>query len=128
GPFHLSRPRLHDRLASGLEGRATIVLAGPGYGKTSLVSRFIRDLGADSVWYTLDSADRDPWTLLRYLVAGIKEHAAEFGEKIEDLWREPRPSADEVERLVDVLVSDAEETLEGRLVIVLDEIHHLESS
>src|SRR5207249_8295555 len=29
GPFHLSRPRLHDRLASGLEGRATIVLAGP---------------------------------------------------------------------------------------------------
>jgi len=50
GPLHLPRPRLHDRLASGLEGHATFVVAGPGYGKTGPVARFLRDLGGGSVW------------------------------------------------------------------------------
>ena len=64
GPFHLKRSRLENRLRAGLEGRATAVLAGPGYGKTSLVAGFLRDLGGDTVWYSLDASDRDPWIFL----------------------------------------------------------------
>lgn len=128
GPFHLARPRLHERLMAGLEGRATIVIAGPGYGKTSLVARFVQDLDADSVWYSLDIADRDPWMFFRYLIHGIKEHIPEFGERSEGLWNDPRPPSDHFERMVDLLVSEAEESVEERLVIVLDEIHCLESS
>ena len=105
-PTHLTRPRLHERMAAGLEGRATVILAGPGYGKTSLAARFIQDLGGDSVWYSLDAADRDPWMFFRYLVHGIREHAPEFGDRIEGIWKDPRPPSDEVERLVDILVSE----------------------
>ena len=125
GPLHLPRPRLHRRLASGLEGRATFVVAGPGYGKTGLVARFLRDLGGDSVWYWLDPSDRDPWMLFRYLIQGVKEHAPEFGERSEGLWDSLRSASDEPERLADIFMSDAQESLGGRLVIVLDNAQHL---
>lgn len=128
GPFHLVRPRLHDRLKNSLEGRATIVMAGPGYGKTSLMGRFAQEIDGDLIWYSLDSSDRDPWMFFRYLIHGIKEHVPEFGERSEGLWKDPRPPSDQFERMVDLLVSEAEENLEDRLVVVLDEIHSLESS
>ena len=126
GPFHLRRPRLLERLAAGLGGRAAVVLAGPGYGKTSLVARFLHEQGGDSVCYTLDPTDRDPWKFLRYLIQGVKEHVPEFGERTEGLWMDLRSRSDEVERLADLFIRDAEELLGGRLVLVLDEVHHLE--
>src|SRR5262245_53310806 len=128
GPFHLSRPRLHERLAAALEGRATVVVAGPGYGKTALVAKFLQELKGDAVWYSLDAADRDPLLFFRYLVHGIREQASEFGERSEEAFGELRPSASDVERLVDVFVNEAEEVLGGRLTVVLDGIHHLEAS
>lgn len=105
-----------------------MVVAGPGYGKTALVAKFLQELGGDSVWYSLDAADRDPLLFFRYLVQGIREQAADFGERSEEAFTELRPSASDVERLVDVFVSEAEEVLGGRLTVVLDGIHHLEAS
>src|SRR5262245_57367341 len=60
GPLHLRRPRLMDRLRAGLDRRATVVLAGPGYGKTALLSHFLQESGEESVWYSLDRTDSDP--------------------------------------------------------------------
>jgi ATP/maltotriose-dependent transcriptional regulator MalT/DNA-binding SARP family transcriptional activator len=128
GPFHLRRPRLLERMPSCLEGRATLVLAGPGYGKSSLVARFLQEQGGDSVWYWLDPTDRDPWMFFRYVIQGVREHAPEFGERTEGLWMDLRSRSDEAERLADLFISDAEESLGGRLILVLDEVHHLEES
>ncbi len=128
GPFHLARPRLADRLSAGLAGRATVVLAGPGYGKTSLVARFLQDMGGDSVWYWLDASDRDPWIFFRYLIQAVKAHVPEFGSRAEGLWKDLRARSDEVERLADIFISDAAESLGGRLIVVLDEVQHLDGS
>lgn len=128
GPYHLARPRLLERLKAGLAGRATVVLAGPGYGKTSLVARLLKEVDGDTVWYWLDPTDRDPWMFFRYLIQGIKEHAPDFGERSAGLWDSLRASSDEVERLADIFISDAAESLGGRLTVVLDEVHHLDQS
>jgi len=125
GPLHLPRPRLHRRLASGLEKRATVVVAGPGYGKTGLVARFLRDLDGDSVWCWLDPSDRDPWMFFRYLIHGVQEHTPEFGERSEGLWDSLRSRSDEPERLADIFIGDAQESLGGRMVLVLDNVQHL---
>lgn len=117
-----------DRLSSGLEGRATIMLSGPGYGKTSLVGRFLHEHEEDSVWYWLDPTDGDPRTLFRYLIRGIKEHAPDFGERSELLWKDLRTHPFEVERLADIFMSEAEESLDRRIVLVLDGVQHLEGS
>jgi LuxR family maltose regulon positive regulatory protein len=126
GPHHVARPRLMERLRSGLEGRATCVVAGPGYGKTTLVGRFLSELEGDAVWFWVDASDRDPWMLFRYLGRGLKEHAPEFGERSAGLWNELLSHGGEVERLADIFIKDAEESLGGRLVLVLDGVHLLE--
>ncbi|OLC53774.1 MAG: hypothetical protein AUH92_05270 [Acidobacteria bacterium 13_1_40CM_4_69_4] len=118
GPLHLARPRLHRRLAGGLDRRATVVVAGPGYGKTGLVARFLSELGGDSVWCWLDPA-------FRYLIQGVKDHTPEFGERSEGLWDSLRSRSDEPERLADIFIGDAQESLGGRMVLVLDNVQHL---
>jgi ATP/maltotriose-dependent transcriptional regulator MalT/DNA-binding SARP family transcriptional activator len=128
GPLHLPRPRLMRRLRAGLERRATVVLAGPGYGKTALVARFLQESGEDSVWYSLDPSDRDPAVLFRYLMQGMKEHAPEFGERSQGLWEALRFRPQEAERLADIFIADAQESLAGRIVLVLDGVQHLEGS
>lgn len=128
GPHHLSRPRLLDQLQSGMKGRATVVAAGPGYGKTSLVAEFLQRRGGDSVYYRLDASDRDPWIFFRYLVQGIREHVPEFGERGEGLWTDPRGGSTEVERLADVFIRDAEESLGGEMTLVFDELQNLDPS
>ncbi len=128
GPLHLRRPRLMDRLRAGLERRATVVLAGPGYGKTALLAQFLQESGEDSVWYSLDPSDRDPSVFFRYLVQGIAEHAPEFGERSQGLWETLRCRPQEAERMADVFIGDADESLSGNIVLVLDGVQHLEES
>src|SRR5258705_7673329 len=114
GQLHLRRPRLMDRLRAGLEGRVTVVQAGPGYGKTELLAQFLRESGEDSVWYSLDPSDRDPSVLFRYLVMGITEHAPEFGERSQALWESLRCRPQEAGQMADVLIGDPDESLGGR--------------
>jgi len=128
GPFHLRRARLHDALKEGLDRRATAVVAGPGYGKSALVARFLQEAGSDTVWYSLDEGDRDPAVFFRYLMQGLREHAPEFGERIEWLWKDARPRSRRPEELADVFMGEAEEALGGRFLVVLDQVDALEGS
>src|SRR5882762_2549085 len=128
GQMHLRRPRLMDRLRAGLDRRLTVVLAGPGYGKTALLARFLQESREDSVWYSLDFSDRDPSVFFRYLAQGIAEHAPEFGERSQGLWDALRCRPQEAERMADVFIGDAEESLSGSIVLVLDGVQHLEGS
>jgi DNA-binding SARP family transcriptional activator len=125
GRYHLRRLRLEDRLAAGLIGRATLLTAGPGYGKSSLAARFLQERGGDSVWYRLDSFDRDPWMLFRYLIEGIRQHVPEFGERSENVREALRSGGGLVERLTDTFIRDAEESLEGQVILVMDDVHHV---
>ncbi|HEU5181501.1 MAG TPA: BTAD domain-containing putative transcriptional regulator, partial [Candidatus Polarisedimenticolia bacterium] len=128
GKFHLIRPRLEDRLRSSLERRATVILAGPGYGKTSLAARFLREWEGESIWLSLDASDRDVWLVFRYLIRGLREHAPEFAARTEQVWQDRRARPEEVESLCDLFISDAEESLGEKFLIVLDDVHHLESA
>ena len=76
----LSKPSLtdtvfRDRLQPVLEElknkKLTTVIAGAGYGKTTLVSQACADQGSKTIWYRLDSMDKDFITFLHYLVAGF---------------------------------------------------------
>jgi len=128
GPHHLTRPRLLEKLHEGLKGRATIIAAGPGYGKTSLAAEFLQRHRGDSVYYRLDALDGDPLVFFRYLIHGLREHVPEFGERSQGFWSEPADRPVEAARLSDVFIRDAEEYLGGEMVLVLDDVHNLDAS
>jgi LuxR family maltose regulon positive regulatory protein len=56
------RPRLLGMLEEGLDRRVTLVSAPAGYGKTILLSQWLRSREVDSffAWVSLDEQDDDP--------------------------------------------------------------------
>ena len=126
GPYHLVRERLRTKLLRGLDGRATLVLGGPGSGKSALVSQFVQERKLQAVWYRLDRTDSDAATFFRYLVAGLRRWAEELGVQSESIRERLAARPEEVERLADVVIRDAEESLTGRVLLVLDGVEALD--
>ncbi len=127
----LRRGRLVDRLSEGLADpnrRGTAIVAGAGYGKTTLVSQFLQESDLDAVWYSLDASDRDPSVFFRYVIEGIREHCEDFGRLAARLLEDTASLSQRIERLVDVLINDMNETLSSRVCLVLDDFHELDDS
>src|SRR5574340_295631 len=64
----VSRPRLMEKLDAGLERPLILVSAPAGYGKTTLVSSWLRETGIASAWLSLDEDDNELRRFLQYLV------------------------------------------------------------
>ena len=124
----LRRPRLTERLRSNDETPVTLVAADAGYGKTTLVSDFLRDQPRPYVWYQLDHTDADPIVFLNYVAQGIRGIEEDFGEALisylaeanEDLVRSP-------ERAADLLINEILRSIEQPFILVLDDYHHIGS-
>jgi len=73
-PEQVPRPRLLQRLDEGLQPGMRIVLvsAPAGYGKTTLVSNWLRKSDVDAAWLSLDEGDNDPIRFLQYLGATLQ--------------------------------------------------------
>ncbi len=70
--MHVSRPRLLKILSQAVGCKLTIVCADAGYGKTSLVTEFVRVAGLRNEWHQLTSADRDVVRLAEGLEACLR--------------------------------------------------------
>lgn len=67
------RPRLLARLNAGLNRRATFVTAPAGYGKTTLVSDWARQLDLPVGWLSLDDKDNDLIRFWNYFMKAIEQ-------------------------------------------------------
>ncbi len=125
-PELLARTRLTEMLLANLTYPLTLVTANAGSGKTTLVADFVRSHAPQFVWYQLDHTDADPFVFLGYVTNGIKQVVKGFGEitlaylqqATDELMQQP-------ERAVDVLLNEVLEHVEQRLVLILDDYHHL---
>lgn len=99
--------------------KLTLVTAGPGYGKTALVSQAMngndrtdhrkdhREDHRDTVWLRLGGADRDPASFFNCLTQGIRQVYPDFTGNGD-------PAA---------FLAGLEQTVEQDLVLVLDDVH-----
>lgn len=125
-PQMLARPRLLERLQENLTRGITLVTANAGSGKTTLVADFLRTTEQPHVWYQLDQTDADPAVFLGYLTHGIRRLAPNFGEPIlACLDQSPDDLINQPERAADILVNEVLDHLDRRLIVVLDDYHHL---
>lgn len=81
-PSHITRSRLNQQLERSLDARLTTVVAPPGFGKSTLVSSWIRQAGLKSGWVSLDARDNDPQRFWRYLRGSVEQalHVNLYGE------------------------------------------------
>ncbi len=99
----LTRPRLHRAHQRGrlfrelnetLEHSAVWIGAGPGSGKTAIVSTWIESRKLPCLWYRVDSRDRDPGALFHYLRLGALRNAPRRAQDLPHLTLEYLASLD----------------------------------
>lgn len=126
-PALVPRPRLLERLQSGLRGPLTLISAPAGYGKTTLLSEWRAGPGASLpvAWLSLDKTDNDPIRFYQYLCSALDAIQAGLAVETESLLKASEsPPAD----VILTPVVNSLSTIERDFVMVLDDFHVIEAS
>lgn len=84
----LRRARLLDWLNEAQNCRAVVIAADAGYGKTTLLWQWEREVTFPCYWYKLDRTDRD-WTFhISYLIEAISKHHRGFGRRAHSMLQQ----------------------------------------
>jgi LuxR family maltose regulon positive regulatory protein len=70
-PDLVPRHRLIERLNQGVDRKLTLISAPAGFGKTTLLSDWVRQSNKTVAWVSLDQGDNDQTSFLVYLVAAL---------------------------------------------------------
>ncbi|RLE02641.1 MAG: hypothetical protein DRJ13_05335, partial [Bacteroidetes bacterium] len=123
-PNIIQRLSLFEKLNSGLQRKLIHISAPPGYGKTSLISDWIKRRGIPASWYSLDIRDNDPVIFLNYVIAGLRTLNQSIGKRTLDLINAPqRP---DIESIIGLLINDIQ-NLNLDFLLVLDDYHLINS-
>ena len=123
-PIQIDRPRLSDLIDTGLDRALILVSAPAGYGKTTLVSRWLTDKKISSAWISLDDGDNDPIRFLQYLHAALSPFVSSLEDEFEGILHGIQPA--NYENIINLLVNELASSSDP-LVLVLDDFHTLHS-
>lgn len=119
----ISRHRLTDQLKTGLNRRAIIISAPPGFGKTTLISAWLATGDGKKVaWYSLDEDDNDPARFFRYIAASLQTVEPDSVPKLDSLLKADSANPRE---LTIALLNDLSEFSSKSVALVLDDYHHI---
>ncbi|HWI55426.1 MAG TPA: LuxR C-terminal-related transcriptional regulator [Desulfobacteria bacterium] len=121
-PDIVFRPLLIQKINQGLaQGcKLTLVSAPAGYGKTTLITEWLKTLDRGYAWLSMDAGDNNPQRFFTYLVAALQTIVKELGEEVGNLLRSPQlPAPETIATLLINQVVDKGESI----AMVLDDYH-----
>jgi LuxR family maltose regulon positive regulatory protein len=116
------RPTLIAALAAALTHGLTIVSAPAGYGKTTLVSHWLRVAGLPSAWISLDEGDNDPVRFLHYFLVALGRIIPTIKPDLLGMLQGPPPAS--FDPLVNLLINEIAAN-DRPFVLVLDDFHSI---
>lgn len=118
----VARPLLMAKLDKGLDCKATLITAPPGYGKTTTVSEWTRTTTVPAAWVSLDEEDNHWLRFWMHLIAALKKAVAGFDEQA--VYRFTS-SEDAGESFIAALINRLNRMREP-IAIVWDDFHYIE--
>ncbi len=132
-PKLVPRPRLVERLTSGLHRKLTLISAPAGFGKTTLVTEWLDNLRGDTqqedsiknriTWFSLDEGDNDPVRFLTYFTAALDQIDEIDAREVMDMLQSPQPPS--IEAILTSLINQIA-VISDRILLVLDDFHLIE--
>jgi len=128
----VARPRLLALLDSGRRQKLLLVSAPAGFGKTTLITEWLRRVQAEPddakprfAWLTLDEHDNDPVRFLTYLIAALQKQEPTLGVTTLPLLQATQQPP--LESILTLLINDLSQ-LTTPLLLVLDDYHLITTS
>ncbi len=116
----VARPRLLEKLASGLDKPLTLVSAPAGYGKTTLTSAWLKTSPMPAAWLSLDENDNDPIRFMQYFLAALHLIIPSIDLDLLDIIKGAQ--AAQYESLAGLLINEIEKNGDAS-ILVLDDVH-----
>jgi len=119
----LSRPRLLSMLREAASLPLTLISAGAGFGKTSLVSEWVERSGRATAWLSLDPADDDPARFWSYVCGALATVVPESAGELADSMQSDTPP--DIDGLLAQLINRLSASSTA-VTLVLDDLHVIE--
>ncbi len=119
-PNRMNRPRLDERMNSGLDKTLILVSAPAGYGKTTLVSGWLHTTQVPATWISLDEGDNDPIHFLQYFIGALRKVVPAIKPDLLGVLQGNQPGA--YKFLLNIVINE----IAGRgapFILVLDDFH-----
>jgi LuxR family maltose regulon positive regulatory protein len=132
-PELVSRPRLIEQLNHGLHRKLTLISAPAGFGKTTLVTEWLKSNGDDAsspffvAWLSLDEGDNDVVRFLTYLISALNRlqgFIPQIGSGALQMVQSPQPPP--LDTILTDLINDIV-NLQEKIILVLDDGHLIDS-
>ncbi|MEU4428896.1 helix-turn-helix transcriptional regulator, partial [Actinoplanes sp. NPDC024001] len=118
----VDRPRLFAQLDAAVQEPFTLVCAGPGWGKTMLVSAWAQTRGAEVAWLSLDRHDNEPGLFWAYVIAALRAAGAlTEGNPLAAMGSVPTDERERAHRLAAGFALLPQPT-----VLVIDDFHEID--
>lgn len=124
-PVTIARPALEERLDESLTRRLATVVAGAGFGKSTLLARWGERVGC--AWYTIDRRDESLGVFASGLAVALRRRLPSLPAYLSDV--PSRPGGEDPDRaaaLAAHLGEALQELLADELVLVVDDVQELE--
>ncbi len=116
----MNRIRLFDKLNEGLYRKLILVSAPAGYGKTTIVTQWIKKYKISTAWFSIDTRDNVPNDFFTFLISSIQTVQENVGKQSLELLNMPETVG--LDYIIELLINDLLE-IEKDLLLVLDDFH-----
>ncbi|MBD0382400.1 LuxR C-terminal-related transcriptional regulator [Paenibacillus sedimenti] len=124
-PLYLvSRERLMEKMSRSLHCKLSLIVAPPGFGKTTMVSDWLRNVQMQAGWISLDRGENDLLRFWGYVIAALEGIRPGVGTKSLSLLQSSMTVS--IEHMIALLVNDLF-AIPEELVLILDDYHMVES-